>query len=183
MMTPDLSTRYPEVRIADALEELRRERAARVRTYPGQIQLGRMTQPEADHQLALIDAIAEDVTRYGRFIATRRMEKATHEFSWRMRRAAIARELDQRARLYPEWIAKGKLEQAEADKATRRLCAIADLFDDGWDWHARNGLRVLAHQTPATAAEAEAQDEWHTHFRTVMQARGYMPADQKELFA
>lgn len=182
-MTPDLSTRYPEVRIADALEELRRERAARERTYPNQIQLGRMTKAEADHQLALIEAIAEDVTRYGRFIATRRMEKPTHEFTWHIRRAAIARELEQRRRLYPEWIAKGKLEQAEADKATNRLSAVADLYDDGWDWHARNGLRILFNATPANQAEAEAQAEWWTHYRTTMQARGYMADDQKELFA
>ncbi len=182
-MTPDLSTRYPEVRIADALEELRRERAARARTYPNQIQLGRMTQPEADHQLALIDAIADDVTRYGRFIATRRQEKAGHNFTWHQRRAAIARELDQRARLYPDWIVKGKLDQAEADRAVARLSAVADLFDDGWDWHARNGLRILLGATPTNAAEAQAQDEWRTHYRTVMQSRGYMADDQKELFA
>lgn len=182
-MTPDLSTRYPEVRVADALEELRRERAARLRTYPSQIDRGRMTQADADHQIALLDAVAESVTRWGHFLVRRERQPSESPYSWHQRRSAIARELEQRARLYPEWIALGKLAQSDADKATRRLAAIADLYDDGWDWHARNGLRILFDVTPANAAEAQAQAEWWDHYRTTCQARGYMAADQKELFA
>lgn len=180
-MNPDLSTRYPEVRVPDALDELRRERAARRRTYPQQVQLGKMTQPEADHQIALVEALIDDVTRWARFLTSRQIAPQSHQLTWHQRRAAIARELEYRARVYPQWIALGKLEPAEAEKATRRLSAIADLFDDGFDWHARNGLRILFNATPATSAETEAQTEWHTHYRTVMQARGFMPLDQKEL--
>lgn len=180
-MIPELSTRYPEVRVPDALDELRRERAARTRTYPQAVKLGRMTQVEADYQIAMVDALTEDITRWGRFLATRTPQPPQHSFTWHQRRAAITRELEYRARVYPDWIARGKLEQTEADKATRRLSAIADFMDDGWDWHARNGLRILFNVQPATAAEAEAQAEWWDHYHTVMQARGYMPADQKEL--
>lgn len=180
-VTPELSTRYPEVRVPDALDELRRESAARHRTYPQSVQLGRMTQAEADYQIALVDALIEDMTRWGRFLTTRAPQPAQHTFTWHQRRAAITRELAYRARVYPDWIARGKLEQADADKATGRLSAIADFMDDGWDWHARNGLRILFDVQPATAAEAEAQAEWSDHYTTVMQARGYLPANQKEL--
>ncbi|HQS70029.1 MAG: hypothetical protein B7Y36_08405 [Novosphingobium sp. 28-62-57] len=169
--------------------------AARHRLYPSSVQLGKMTQEEADYQIALIDAMIDDVTRWGRYLASPRVHRTaygnfrdpaaltpkTHSFTWHQRRAAITHELEYRARVYPDWIARGKLEQAEADRATRRLSAVADLYDDGFDWHARNGLRILFNVTPTTAAETEAQTDWWHHYRTVMQARGFMASDQKEL--
>lgn len=179
---PDLSTRYPTVRFADALDELRREAAARRRTYPDWIARGRMTQAEADYQLAILDAIAADVTRRARWAGTgTRLPPAEHSFTWHQRREAIAREMDQRTRLYPDWIAKGRLDQAEAARRIECLRAVADLFDDGHDWHARNGLRIFLGHDPATAAEAEAQAEFWQHYTTVMQARGLMPPAQEAL--
>lgn len=180
-VTPDLSTRHPGVRFADALAELRREVEARRRTYPDWITRGRMTQPEADHQLALFQAIAADVERYARFVSTRDLAPPSHAFTWHQRREALRRETDLRARIFPEWIAKGRLDQAEADRRSTILAAIVDLFDDGFDWHARNGLRIIFDATPATAPEAEAQGEWWDHYSTVMQARGLMPPAQEAL--
>lgn len=180
-MTPDLSTRHPAVRFADALDELRRELAARRRTYPDWITRGRMTQAEADHQLALFEAIAADIERYARFVSMRELAPPSHAFTWRQRREALRREADLRARIFPEWIAKGRLEQPEATRRTAILAAIVDLFDDGFDWHARNGLRILLDATPATAPEAEAQAEWWDHYTTVMQARGLMAPAQEAL--
>lgn len=180
-MTPDLSTRHPGVRFADALDELRRELAARRRTYPDWITRGRMTQAEADHQLALFEAIAADVERYARFVSTRQLAPPAHKFSWHLRREALRREADLRARIFPEWIAKGRLDQAEADRRTAALAAVADLFDDGFDWHASNGLRVLLDVTPTNAAQAEAQGQWWAHYTTVMQARGLMAPAQEAL--
>lgn len=182
-MTPDLSTRHPEIRFADALAELRREIEARRRTYPDWIARGRMNQAEADYQLALFEAIAADVERYARFVATRQLAERTHEYTWYQRREALRREADYRGRIYPRWIDEGRLEQAEADRRTAALDAIADLYDDGFDWHARNGRRIFLGHEATTPAEREAQAEWHTHYTTVMQARGDMAADQQELFA
>lgn len=186
-MTPDLSTRHPQVRFADALAELRREVEARRRIYPDWITRGRITQAEADHQIALFEAIGADVERYARFVQTRTLPTRilaarAHPFTWHQRREALRREQALRATAYPDWIAKRRLEQAEATRRNHILAAVTDLFDDGFDWHPRNGARAIlfAHE-PATAAEAEGQAEWHDHYRTVMQARGLMPADQKEL--
>lgn len=181
-MTPDLSTRHPAVRFADVLDELRRERDARRRTYPGMVQLGRMQQAEADHQLAIVDALIDDVTRYARWAGTGQpLPAATHKFNWHQRRAAIARELDYRARIYPRWIETGRIDAADAARNTERLTALAEIFDDGFDWHARNGLRIFHGYDPQTEAEHEAQQQWFTHFTTVMQARGLMPPAQEAL--
>lgn len=181
-VTPDLSTRHPTVSFADALDELRREIAARRRTYPDWITRGRMTQAEADHQLALFEAIAADVERYARFVSTRQLAPPAHKFSWHQRREALRREADLRARIFPEWIAKGRLEQGEADRRTSILAAITDLFDDGFDWQPRNGHARIGFGTdPVTPAEREALAEWHDHYTTVMQARGLMAPAQEAL--
>lgn len=179
---PQVSTRFPDVTLADVLDELRREQTARRRTYPQQVERCRMTQAEADHQLALVAGLIEDVNRYHtRCILQQALPPATHGFTWAQRRATITRELAQRARLYPQWIASGKLDQADADRATMRLTALADIYDDGFDWHATNGLRVLFGTDAKTEAEREAQNQWHHHYTTTMQARGYLPPAQEQL--
>lgn len=187
-VTPDLSTRHPTVRFADAMDELRREVAARRRTYPDWITRGRITQAEADHQTALFEALIDDVGRYALFVAHnaafkgKPIQPPTHSFTWHQRRSAIARELDQRARLYPQWVEKGRMQQSDATRRTDCLAAIADLFDDGFDWHAHNGLRgTYLNVNPTTPAEEQAQADWWAHYTTVMQARGHMAPAQEQL--
>ncbi|MGR3484038.1 MAG: hypothetical protein ACU0BF_01725 [Paracoccaceae bacterium] len=50
----------PDVTPAEKLEELRRELRMRQRVYPRQIQLGRMTQADADRRIAVLEAVAAD---------------------------------------------------------------------------------------------------------------------------
>lgn len=47
-----------------------------------------------------------------------------------MMRDCARRELSYRKRVYPRWVAAGKLSQVDADTELRRMKAIADYFTD-----------------------------------------------------
>lgn len=50
------------------------------------------------------------------------------------RRNGLIRELELRARHYPQWIRKGRLTQADATSQTQRLQAMLALYDEGLDF-------------------------------------------------
>jgi hypothetical protein len=164
--------------VAELRIELARERDARARVYPQRIEAGRMTEPDAARELALIAAIADDLER---MIAPGPCLAATHAWSWSDRRAALVRELDFRRRLYPQWIANGRLSQADADHRMACLEALGDVYDEGFDWRASNGaLPDFAALEPDPAAN-EARHQWDAHWLEV-EARRKVPT-QDDLFS
>ena len=91
--------------------ELVREAEARRRTYPGQIDKGRMTAQDAAWQHGVLAAIVQDLAAV---IAVAVPALPPSPYSWADKRSALTRELDQRRRFYPGWIAKGRLDEGQA---------------------------------------------------------------------
>lgn len=118
---------------ADVRAELAREAAARASFYPTYVAKFRMTQADADHQLAILAAIAADLEAV---IAIRTPDhmRSPQPFTWSQKRDALLRELDQRNRFYPDWIAKGRFDQAEGNRRIAALAAMLALYDDGLTW-------------------------------------------------
>lgn len=144
------SWHHPGVTYAIIRAELQREADARARLYPKRIEAGRLTQRDADRERALIAALLADVTRMASYAApdasgtTWRLDpqlsahpepvEGREGFTWQDRRACLHRELDMRARFYPQWIAEGRLTQPDADRRTAALEALLEVYDEGWGW-------------------------------------------------
>jgi hypothetical protein len=167
---------FPGIALVDIETELRRELAARRKLYPDRIRQGRMNQEEADHGIAVFAALLADCER---LVPPRRSREETHKFTWQHRRAALVRELDFRAHVYPEWIASGRLDQAEADRRCRCLTALVWIFDDGFDWRGSNGSGPAFHKITPSTAELVARLEWEDHWAAVEAERH--PPSQEEL--
>lgn len=174
------STRFPQVSATDVLAEIEREAASRLRAYPALIDKLRLTAEAAALDQRLCEAWAADMRRWRDWSATvplRAMPAQAHMlgFTWADRRAGIARELDRRARLYPKWISAAQLNVDEARRRTDRLSALADLYDEGWDWHDTFGQRPPfgrgMSREPSSPAEAECRQQWHAHVTHVLAAR------------
>lgn len=170
--------RFPAVTFAAIQTELARELAQRRATYRDWIGKGRMTQEEADWQLSVIAAIAEDAARFEAAMAPiaqgRPMQNPldvlrNHKFTWQERRQALLRELDYRQRLYPEWIRKGRLTHPDAAKQCDALRAMLALYEDGLDWQASNGARP-------PSSDRQARIEWNRTWLDIVQRRGAEPA-------
>lgn len=184
------STRHPHVTHAMIAAELAREAEARRRTYPAMIEQGRMTAEDAERGHAVCAAWADDIARVIAFWAApfprgaMPCQPRTRGFTWAERRSALDRELQQRARLYPRWIAQARLDAGEAQQRTQRLAAMADLYDEGLDWHDSFGTRPLFHLLTAPTIEDEDQREalaqWRTHCNHVWSSRDGQQS-QKEL--
>lgn len=187
-MTFAISLRYPDVTAEAAEAELLREAASRARAYPGQVAKGNMTAEVSDYEQRLVPAWLEDVARWkahfagGLPAAPLPAQPLTQGFTWDERRRGLARELDRRARLYPRWIERGDMDRASADRQVRRLTAVLDLYDEGWDWHAPNGARPNFGGADRTPEQHEARTAWLDHSRHVLIARnGGAAAQQKEM--
>lgn len=168
MMAPHHA--YPHVTLADIAAELARECALRRRVLPGMAEKGKITGAEAGREIALMDAVAEDAARFERALAggaaglpmvnpltiARR-----HAFSWSERRACLTRELAYRARLYPGWLAKGRLTAAEAERQCDRIACMRALYELGWDWEPANGTMPGFASSSPTPAQRESQQEWY----------------------
>lgn len=149
---------FPAITYAHLAAECARELAARRRFYPGRVDKGNMTEPEATRELALAAAWAEDVAR----IRACRAEPPwpspaappEHGLAWNLRRAGLLRELELRARIYPREVAGGKLLEAEAARRTACLECLLMLYEDGWDWTASDGR--LPSQSPLAEREYAA---------------------------
>ena len=191
-MTPTHhSPRFPNVSYADIAAELSREAAARQRAYPAMIEQGRMTTEGAELGHAMVRALLEDLQRFTSYLAlpAPRPHPMPHQlrtegFTWAERRAGIAREQDQRARLYPRWIASARLDQAEAQRRNDRLAVMAEIYDDGLDWHDSFGTRPIFPLITANhvddPAQRQALEQWLAHVHHVLAARAGQQ-DQQEL--
>lgn len=171
---------YPAITAQAVLAECSRELAQRRGFYPGRVAEARMTQAEADHQLALAAAWAEDAQRIAASDYTPApLAPATHGMTWHARREGLRRELHLRARVYPARVAEMRMTQAEADHRRDCLAALAARYDDGFDWIASNGARTRFGLVDAPEEILAARREWQDHSAAVEAARA--PLEQKEL--
>lgn len=104
--------------------ELERELENRGRVFPDRVGKGRMTEQEADYQLAIWREILDNVAQG--------LGASWHvdglRFPWLDKVKALNRELDYRQRLFPDWIAKGRLDQATADRRVELIEMVRDLY-------------------------------------------------------
>lgn len=149
---------YPDVSWADLRTELQREIARRRAAFPAMVAKGRMLQAEADRELDILAAVLEDARR---FEDPRQRRGAVHAWTWHERRAALTRELDYRARAYPQWIKKGQLTREDADRQTRRLACMRALYELGYDWRPANGTAPHFSALRPTPEEIDSRCEWH----------------------
>ncbi len=150
---------FPGISYADCSAEITRELGQRRRVYPDRVAKLRMTEADAQYQLAIFAAIGADIAR----MQMPAPGAAAHGFSWGERRKALERELDYRTRFYPEWISKLRLTQAKADHQMDCLKAILWRYDMGFDWHPSNGT-PCSWGTVTLDSDIEAsRAEWRTH--------------------
>ncbi|WP_404480012.1 hypothetical protein [Novosphingobium sp. BL-52-GroH] len=171
-MTPHHA--FPDVTWADLRAELLREIAHRQNTFPRLVSKGQLTQADADRQLDLFGALLEDVRRFqasrepvdqgkpaiNPLQVERRAKSTLHAYTWSERRAAITRELSYREQIYPRWISKGQLTQADADRQVRRLKCLRAIYELGLDWKPSNGVRPHFSAIEPTPQEQDSRDEW-----------------------
>ncbi len=171
---------YPAITAAHVFAECARELAQRRNFYPGRVADMRMSQAEADHQLALAAAWHEDAQRIAASDYTPApLAPASHGMTWAARREGLARELTLRARVYPSRVAELRMTQAEADHRRDCLAAFAARLDDGFDWIASNGARPRFALLEVADDILAARREWQDHSAAVDAARA--PMQQKEL--
>lgn len=171
-MTPHHA--FPGVTWTDLHAEIVRELARRQNTFPHMIAKGQLTRPDAERQLDIFTALLEDVRRFRVSQAPidqgkpatplREVERAPnsslHAYTWHERRAAITRELDYRARVYPTWISKGHLTQADATRQIHCLRCLRALYELGFDWKPASGAMPHWSALEPTPEEQAARDEW-----------------------
>lgn len=170
------------VTAAQIAAELAREQAMRRKVYPARVADCRMTQAEADHELAIVAAWIEDLERIG----ARQVHTAgygspppRHGMAWTDRRRGLERELALRSRVFPRRVAAGDMTAEDAAHRTACLAALAARYDQGWDWLASNGLPPSLSAIPPTPEQAQAQREWAAHVETL--APKSQPAKQEEM--
>lgn len=180
------SPRYPQITYAMIAAELQREAQARRRTYPGMLEQGRMTPEQAEAGYQMAAAWLHDLCRFDAYLAlpaprphAMPAEARTPEhlgaFTWAERRAALDRELGQRHRLYPRWVEAARLDPAEAQRRINCLTVMAEIYDDGLDWHDSFGTRpifpLLTANHVQEPAQREALAQWLAHVHHVLTAR------------
>ena len=152
------SARHPGVTYAAIRAELQRELAARGRLYPKRVESGRLTPADAARECELIAALLADVATMASYHAadaqnvTWRVEPrlSDHGHTWEQRRFALHRELDLRRRLYPQWIAEGRLTQPDADRQLTTLDCLLSVYDEGWGRPPGDPAQFVAEVWPAT---------------------------------
>lgn len=114
--------------------ELAREADHRAAVYKVEVAKGRMTRAQADYGQAIFETMAMDIRR----MARSQPPADNPRFTWGERRDALLREMDRRAALYPEWIAKGRLTPQTARRRTECLAAALDAYEGGLDYPRRD---------------------------------------------
>lgn len=187
--THPIHHRYPAITWRVLAAEIDREISARLNTYAGRVETGRMTQAEADWQLQLARAWREDVDRFEQSVQPLRQGQpatptlripAAHSIAWRPRRAALLRELEQRQRFYPEWVAKGRLTEANAKSRLEAAECLLTLYEYGYDWEPTNGMPPAWSEIRATPEQQATRDEIRALLSEIA-ARTTTP--QQEMFA
>lgn len=178
--------------------EIERELKQRKSFYPDQVIALKMDQASADHQIACAAAWLEDLDRIAAFEAAAAaaweafkqdpsdktvittMPPAQHKVSWKDRRAALERELRLRRHHYAKRVESLQMTQDQADHRIACLQALADRYDDGFDWIASNGARPrFAVTHPVADDVTQARREWDQHRQAVEARRN--PAKQGEM--
>lgn len=152
------SAYHPDVTYAMIRAELQRELAARGRLYPRRVESGRLTQADAARECELIAAMIADVATMASYHpadaqnVTWRVEPrlSDHPHTWEQRRLALHRELDLRLRLYPQWIAEGRLTQLNATRQFATLDCLLEIYDEGWGRPPGDPAQFVAEIWPAT---------------------------------
>ena len=176
---------FPDITVGHVAAEAKRERALRRRFYPGRVETLRMTQAEADFQLAIAAAWVEDVARIegfhakvianldarGRLSTIIRHDPAKHGCSWKDRRAALGREIELRRRVYPRHVEEARITPEDAKHRLACLEALAARYDDGFDWTASNGAFPHFATMWPTDAEIQARAEFALHAAEIEAAR------------
>ncbi|OYX62713.1 MAG: hypothetical protein B7Y88_13750 [Sphingomonadales bacterium 32-64-17] len=146
---------FPHVSLVTIEREVKREFGHRRKLYAYKVDRGSMLAEVADRELALASAWGEDLAR---MIAALDQPGAPapagHGFSWHERRGAVLRELDLRDRLYPKWIADGRVIERDAAHQVACLQCLLELYEDGFDFTGFNGARpkLVGTRTPEQVA-------------------------------
>lgn len=159
-MIPHLA--FPNVTMQAVEAELARELEQRRKVYPGRVAKGNMTPAEADAEIAIAVAWTQDAWRIKQawFIDHAPPAPATHGLTWNVRRNALLRELELRDRLYPQWIASGRLLDRHAAGQIAALRCLLAIYEDGFDWFGDDGLtpgrsELAAEQFATMRAQAD----------------------------
>jgi hypothetical protein len=123
--------RWPGLCWNHVAREIQREGDQRRRVYPDRVARGQMTQADADYQIAIFDALKQDVAR---IMAGRCNDAPAHPYSRTERIAAILRERDYRAQLFPKWISTGQITQEQATHRQHCIDCLLETFDHGLDF-------------------------------------------------
>lgn len=175
--------------LPEIASELAREMASRRATYPRLVTKLQMTAAQEQAAYALCAAWQADCARYTAhlsqtppFVPLQPIQRQ-NGFTWHERRFGITRELEQRARLYPKWIAALRLDPAQAARQIERLTAMATLYDEGHDWHDSFGQRPPFGRrfcaSDHTPAEREALTQWWRHVHQVHTTRYGAPHQEQ----
>lgn len=190
----EILLRFPGVTFAAAAAELTREQDARRTVDAARIEKGRLSPAEAEERQRILAAIGADLERIRAFWPHLPHQgegpEPQHGYTWRERDRAIAAELAMRRRLYPEWIAGGRLTQADSDRRIKILEAIHALYEDGLDWPADPEIRLaltyglMQRRDPHWIDLAKASPAMAEHHRTHLARAaelGLIPRQQEEL--
>jgi polyhydroxyalkanoate synthesis regulator phasin len=151
------AARWPGLCWNHVAREIDRESDQRRRVYPDLVARGQMTQAEADYQIAIFDALKQDVAR---IMANRCDEAPAHSFTRGERIAAILRERDYRKRLFPKWVSTGQITQEQAKLRQHGLDCLLECFDQGLDFDPeKEDLEALKTTYAARWCRAEQQKE------------------------
>jgi len=160
---------FPGIGWPDLEAEIRREIVRRREAFSRMVQKGQLTQQDARYETEIFQAILEDVGRFaqaakpigeGKPCTNPLKLHKLHSFTWHQRRAAITRELEYRARVYPGWISKGQITQADATRNLQRLTCMRAIYELGYDWIPSNGARPHFASANPTREELEAREQW-----------------------
>lgn len=124
-------TRWPGVCWNHVAREIAREVEQRHRVFPERVMRGQMTQAEANHQIAVFEALTQDVAR---IIANRAHHPPAHHFTRKARIDALLRERDYRRRRFPKWVSAGQIAQDQATHRSHCIEILLNALDQGLDF-------------------------------------------------
>ncbi|MDX3886322.1 MAG: hypothetical protein QHC65_18020 [Sphingomonas sp.] len=117
----------------EMLAELRHESARRHDLYPRWIQAGRIGRDEANHHIALLEQILDDMTEADpaagwpardQFRRMKQERRSRSPFTWDQKVRELRREIDVRRNAWPSQIAGGRRPVIEARASMERMEAI-----------------------------------------------------------
>ena len=179
-MTPSLATHsaFDPAWRAPVAAEIAREAALRAKVYPSRVAENRMREAEAEYQLAIIAAMADDWRASGEARPDADPPGSPRRFTNAECRTAVLREIAHRQSLYPRLVAQSRMTQEEADRRIAMMQILLRFYDEGWGWRASNGATPRSAPMGGTPAEADAWAELRAEFT---QRRTQSPEAQPSL--